>query len=42
MQDVVMLLGAQGWDSYDAECEMIGEYFPSSGTGQVNVVFPVQ
>jgi 3,4-dihydroxyphenylacetate 2,3-dioxygenase len=42
MHDTVMLLGALGWDSYDAKCEVIGEYFPSSGTGQVNVVFPVQ
>jgi len=42
MHDTVMLLGALGWDNYNAKCEVIGEYFPSSGTGQVNVVFPVQ
>ena len=42
MHDTVMLLGALGWDSYGAKCEVIGEYFPSSGTGQVNVIFPAQ
>ncbi len=42
MHDTVMLLGALGWDNYHTKCEVIGEYFPSSGTGQVNVIFPVQ
>ncbi|MCP4071104.1 MAG: 3,4-dihydroxyphenylacetate 2,3-dioxygenase [Hyphomicrobiales bacterium] len=42
MHDTVMMLGALGWDKYDARCEVVSEYFPSSGTGQVNVVFPVQ
>lgn len=41
MHDTAMLFGALGWDSYDGHGELIGEYFPSSGTGQANVVFPV-
>lgn len=42
MHDTAMLYGALGWDAYDAECEVVTEYFPSSGTGQTNVIFPVQ
>ncbi|MDC0660068.1 3,4-dihydroxyphenylacetate 2,3-dioxygenase [Leisingera sp. SS27] len=42
MHDTAMLYGALGWDSYTAPCEVITEYFPSSGTGQTNVIFPVQ
>ena len=42
MHDTAMLYGALGWDSYDAPCEVVTEYFPSSGTGQTNVIFPVQ
>lgn len=41
MHDTAMLFGALGWDSYAGRGELIGEYFPSSGTGQANVVFPV-
>lgn len=41
MHDTAMLFGALGWDSYTGRGELIGEYFPSSGTGQANVVFPV-
>lgn len=41
MHDTAMLFGALGWDEYQGKGEVIGEYFPSSGTGQVNVVFPV-
>ncbi len=41
MHDTAMLYGALGWDSYDAECEVVTPYFPSSGTGQTNVIFPV-
>ena len=41
MHDTVMLFGALGWDSYTGKGELIGEYFPSSGTGQANVIFPV-
>ncbi len=39
MHDTAMLFGALGWDNYQGKGEVIGEYFPSSGTGQVNVVF---
>jgi len=39
MHDTAMLFGALGWDKYQGRGEVIGEYFPSSGTGQVNVVF---
>lgn len=39
MHDTAMLFGALGWDKYEGKGEVIGEYFPSSGTGQVNVVF---
>ena len=42
MHDTAMLYGALGWDAYDAKCEVVTEYFPSSGTGQTNVIFPVQ
>jgi len=41
MHDTAMLFGALGWDKYEGKGEIIGEYFPSSGTGQVNVVFEV-
>ena len=41
MHDTAMLFGALGWDEYKGRGELIGEYFPSSGTGQCNVVFPV-
>lgn len=41
MHDTAMLFGALGWDRYAGKGELIGEYFPSSGTGQANVVFPV-
>jgi len=42
MHDTAMMFGALGWDKYTGKGELIGEYFPSSGTGQANVVFPVQ
>lgn len=42
MHDTAMLYGALGWDSYDKKCEVVTEYFPSSGTGQTNVIFPVK
>ena len=41
MHDTAMLLGALGWDRYDQGVEVITPYFPSSGTGQVNAIFPV-
>jgi 3,4-dihydroxyphenylacetate 2,3-dioxygenase len=42
MHDTAMLFGLLGWDSYDGQGEIFTEYFPSSGTGQCNVVFPVR
>ena len=41
MHDTVMLLGLLGWDKYDGKVEFITELFASSGTGQVNPVFPL-
>lgn len=41
MHDTAMLLGALGWNDYDAPVEVITPYFGASGTGQVNAVFPV-
>ncbi|EAR61969.1 3,4-dihydroxyphenylacetate 2,3-dioxygenase [Neptuniibacter caesariensis] len=41
MHDTAMLFGLLGWDNYEGCAEMMTEYFPSSGTGQCNVLFPV-
>jgi len=41
MHDTAMLLGALGWDKYDKPAEIVTDYFASSGTGQINAVFPV-
>jgi len=41
MHDTAMLLGALGWDAYDRPVDIVTPYFPSSGTGQINAVFPV-
>ena len=41
MHDTAMLYGALGWDAYSGQCEVVTDYFPSSGTGQTNVIFPV-
>ena len=41
MHDTAMLLGALGWDSYRGPVDIVTDYFPSSGTGQCNVVFEV-
>ena len=42
MHDTAMLYGALGWDRYEGKCEVVTDYFPSSGTGQTNVIFPVK
>jgi 3,4-dihydroxyphenylacetate 2,3-dioxygenase len=39
MHDTAMLFGALGWDRYRGRGEQHCDYFPSSGTGQVNVIF---
>ena len=36
-----MLFGVLGWRDYAGKGEIVTDYFPSSGTGQCNVVFPV-
>ena len=41
MHDTAMLLGLLGWDQYDKPVEIITDYFPSSGTGQINAIFPL-
>jgi 3,4-dihydroxyphenylacetate 2,3-dioxygenase len=41
MHDTAMLLGVLGWDAYDRPVEVVTDYFPSSGTGQINAIFPV-
>lgn len=41
MHDTAMLLGALGWDAYDRPIETITPYFASSGTGQINAIFPL-
>jgi 3,4-dihydroxyphenylacetate 2,3-dioxygenase len=41
MHDTAMILGALGWSDYRASAEVVTPFFPSSGTGQINVMFPV-
>ena len=41
MHDTAMLLGALGWDRYASPVEVVTPYFGSSGTGQINAIFPV-
>jgi 3,4-dihydroxyphenylacetate 2,3-dioxygenase len=41
MHDTAMLLGALGWYHYNRGVEIITPFFPSSGTGQINALFPV-
>jgi 3,4-dihydroxyphenylacetate 2,3-dioxygenase len=39
MADTAMLFGLLGWENYRGAAEQLCDYFPSSGTGQVNVEF---
>lgn len=39
MIDTAILFGLLGWEDYAGAGEVVGEYFGSSGTGQVNVDF---
>ncbi|WP_346897110.1 3,4-dihydroxyphenylacetate 2,3-dioxygenase [uncultured Roseibium sp.] len=39
MADTIMLFAALGWDAYTGEAEQLCDYFPSSGSGQINVEF---
>lgn len=42
MHDTAMLLGALGWDQYRGKVEVVTPYFGSSGTGQINAIFPLE
>jgi len=42
MADTIMLFAALGWYDYHGAAEQLCEYFPSSGSGQVNVEFHVE
>jgi 3,4-dihydroxyphenylacetate 2,3-dioxygenase len=42
MHDTAMLLGVLGWDQYQGQAEVVTPYFGSSGTGQINAVFPIE
>ncbi len=39
MADTIMLFAALGWNGYRGRAEQLCDYFPSSGSGQVNVEF---
>lgn len=41
MHDTAMLLGLLGGEAYDRPVEILTEPFASSGTGQINAVFPL-
>jgi 3,4-dihydroxyphenylacetate 2,3-dioxygenase len=41
MHDTAMLLGVLGAENYQGKAEIVTPYFGSSGTGQINAVFPV-
>ncbi|UCV27044.1 3,4-dihydroxyphenylacetate 2,3-dioxygenase [Ferribacterium limneticum] len=41
MHDTAMLLGVLGAEDYQGKAEIVTPYFGSSGTGQINVVFPI-
>ncbi|MBS7838427.1 3,4-dihydroxyphenylacetate 2,3-dioxygenase [Wohlfahrtiimonas chitiniclastica] len=41
MHDTAMLLGVVGWDQYKGKVEVITDLFASSGTGQINAIFPL-
>lgn len=41
MHDTAMLFGLLGSDQYPGRAEILTNYFTSSGTGQVNAVFPL-
>ena len=41
MADTIMLFAALGWYDYHGAAEQLCEYFPSSGSGQVNFEFHV-
>ena len=42
MADTIMLFAALGWYDYCGAAEQLCDYFPSSGSGQVNVEFHIE
>lgn len=42
MHDTAMLLGVVGWDEYQGKAEVVTDLFASSGTGQINAIFPLE
>ncbi|MBR0926210.1 3,4-dihydroxyphenylacetate 2,3-dioxygenase [Bradyrhizobium diazoefficiens] len=42
MADTIMLFAALGWYDYRGAAEQLCDYFPSSGSGQVNVEFHIE
>lgn len=42
MHDTAMLLGVVGAENYTGKAEIITDLFASSGTGQLNAIFPLQ
>lgn len=41
MHDTAMLFGMLGGKAYEGKAEIVTDYFTSSGTGQINAVFPL-
>ena len=41
MHDTAMLLGLLGGEDYDRPVEVLTDLYASSGTGQINAVFPL-
>lgn len=41
MHDTAMLFGLLGGEDYEGKAEIVTDYFTSSGTGQINAVFPL-
>ena len=41
MHDTAMMLGVLGAPDYRGKAEVVTPFFPSSGTGQINAIFPV-
>ncbi len=42
MHDTAMLMGLVGWDQYEGKVEVVTDLFASSGTGQINAIFPLK
>lgn len=41
MHDTAMMMGVLGGADYRGKAEVVTPYFPSSGTGQINAIFPL-